>query len=136
MTNPFKKKVEAYTFSAKGLGRTFKVTTADGKKYYTNRRDYIYIGWEYNNARCLSLKKIVAQDLLETGIKEGIRVAELNQSKRGIWVQPIKVEQVHSEEIDLVETYEDTRRPIWRDAIKFWSEDNIKIQQTVLTRLL
>ena len=128
MTNPFKEKVQAFTFSAKGYGRTFKVTTADGKKYYTNRRDYIYIGWEYNNARCLSLKRIVAQDMLETGIKEGIKVNELDNP---IYVQPIKVEQVHSHPIDLIEVWSNTYIPFWGGKTTFYTEDKIAIQQTV-----
>ena len=129
MTNPFKKKIEAFTFSAKGLGRTFKVTTADGKKYYTNRRDYIHIGYEWNRARQLTIEKITASSLLELGIKEGIKVSELDKSY--LYVQPIKVEQVYAKEIDLIETWSDMYRPFWTSKTTFYTEDAIRIQQTV-----
>ena len=128
MTNPFKKRTVEFTFTAIGLGRVFRVTTADGKKYYTNRRDYIHVGYEWNAARYLSLETITASKLLECGIKDGMKVRELDNP---IHVQPIKVEQVHTQEIDLVKTWSDTHRPIWRDSIKFYTEDAILIQETI-----
>ena len=127
MFNPFKKKAVSYIFSVRGYGRTFEVTTADGEIFFTNRKDYIHIGYEWNSSRNLSLEEVTASKLLERGIKEGIKVNELDNP---IYVQPIRVEEIYKKELTLLESWSGTYRPFWSSKPTFWTKDGIRIDET------
>ena len=100
MFNPFEIKRVAWKVTGKGFKRTFKVLTADGKEYRTIRKDRLYAEYQYGGSYSIIIKTIEDTDLLECGIKSGINVYHLD-GEGLLYVQPIAVEQIKAEEIEI-----------------------------------
>ena len=96
MTNPFKKKVYAVTFHAKGYNRQFEIITADGSNFYTEREDYLNVSDYFKSVSKIKIlsKNLMGHDYIEV--------------ENGVKVVPIIVRPLEIKEIDLIETFSTT----------------------------